>query len=211
MKQIFLSFTSTYHYDLLVVSVDGMAVDHADDGHAQVTSDPKGDAEANTGEDSNDVASGQTETRAVHHRHLLLFRHLRPALRRQLNGLAIFLFLLKSSVRKENTKDNTCTQWSTYRSLSSLKPTTQSRLGILKEAIVIVQFDAVPILNTVACHLSQSLQCTLKTASWVLLLCSAYKLAFFKRNQSLSISEVFQTLAATLKTDPCVKDDSSAW
>lgn len=77
-----------------------MAVHHTDDGHAQVTSDTKGDAEANAREDGDDVASGQAEARAVHHGLLLLRHHLRAALRRQLNGLAIFLLLLKSSVKK---------------------------------------------------------------------------------------------------------------
>lgn len=77
-----------------------MAVDHADDGHAQVTSDTKGDAEANAREDGDDVAPGQAKACAVHHGQLLLLHQLRPALRRQLNGLAIFLLLLKSSVKK---------------------------------------------------------------------------------------------------------------
>lgn len=77
-----------------------MAVHHADDGHAQVTSDPKGDAETNTREDGDDVAPGQAEARAVHHGHLLLLHQLRPALRRQLNGFTIFLFLLERSERK---------------------------------------------------------------------------------------------------------------
>lgn len=83
-----------------------MAVDHADDGHAQVTSDAKGDAETNAGEDGDDVAPGQAEACTVHHGHLLLLHQLRPALRRQLDGLAILLLLLKSSVKKgtENPK-----------------------------------------------------------------------------------------------------------
>lgn len=80
--------------------MDGVAVDHADDGHAQVAPDAEGDAEADAREDGDDVAPGQAEARAVHHG-LLLFRHLlRPALRRQLDGLAIFLLLLESSVKK---------------------------------------------------------------------------------------------------------------
>lgn len=88
------SSTATHHYDLLVVSEDGVAVDHADDGHAQVTSDTKGDAEADAREDGDDVAPGQAEACAVHYRHLLLLHRLWPALRRQLDGLAIFLLLL---------------------------------------------------------------------------------------------------------------------
>ena len=81
-----------------------MAVDHADDGHTQVTPDSKGDAEANTGEDGDDVAPGQAEARAVNHGHLLLLHHLWPALRRQLDGLAIFLLLLKSSAKESLEK-----------------------------------------------------------------------------------------------------------
>lgn len=77
-----------------------MAVDHADDSHAQVTPDTEGDAETNAREDCDDVAPGQTEARAVHHRHLLLLHQLWPALCRQLDGLAIFLFLLDGSERK---------------------------------------------------------------------------------------------------------------
>lgn len=107
--------SSTHHYDLLVVPEDGVAVDHADDGHAQVTSDTEGDAEADAGEDGDDVAPGQAEARAVHHRLLLLLHQLRPALRRQLNGLAILLLLLKSSVegkkggkRMENVASHDC-------------------------------------------------------------------------------------------------------
>lgn len=91
----------THHYHLLVVSEDFVAVDHTDDGHAQVTSDSKGDAEANARENGDDVASGQTKARAVHHGHLLLLHLLRPTLRRQLDGLAILLLLLKNSGEKK--------------------------------------------------------------------------------------------------------------
>lgn len=91
---------ATHHYDFLVVSEDGVAVDHADDGHAQVASYPKGDAEADAGEDGDDVPSGQTKACAIHHGHLLLFDQLWPALSRQLDSLAIFLLLLESSVKK---------------------------------------------------------------------------------------------------------------
>lgn len=94
------SSPATHHYDLLVVSEDGVAVDHAYDGYAQVASDTKGNTEANAREDGYDVAPGQAEACAVHHRLLLLRHQLWPALRRQLNGLAIFLLLLKSSVER---------------------------------------------------------------------------------------------------------------
>lgn len=95
-----LSTAVAHHYDLLVVSVDGVAVDHADDGHSQVAPDTEGDAEPDAGEDCDDVAPGQAEACAVHHRHLLLLHQLWPALRRQLNRLAIFLLLLNSTARK---------------------------------------------------------------------------------------------------------------
>lgn len=88
----------THHYHLLVVSEDGVAVDHADNGHAQVTSNTKGDAEANAREDGNDVTPRQAETCTVHHGHLFLLHHLWPSFRWKLDGLAIFLLLLKSSV-----------------------------------------------------------------------------------------------------------------
>lgn len=100
MTTVPTSSAATHHFDHLVVSEDGVAVDHADNGHSQVTSDTKGDAEANAREDGDDVAPGQAEACAVHHGHLLLLQQLRPAFRRQLNGLAIFLLLLKSSVKK---------------------------------------------------------------------------------------------------------------
>lgn len=94
------SSTATYHYDLLVVSVDGVAVDHADNGHAQVTPDTKRDAEADAGQDGNDVASRQAKTCAVYNGQVLLLHQLGPSLRWELDGLAIFLLLLKSSVKR---------------------------------------------------------------------------------------------------------------
>lgn len=69
-------FTAPHHHNLFVVSKDGVAVDHADDGHAQVTPDPKRDAEADAREDGDDVAPGQAEARAVHHGQLFLLHHL---------------------------------------------------------------------------------------------------------------------------------------
>lgn len=90
--------TAPHHHDLFVVSEDGVAVDHADDGHAQVTPDPKRDAEADAGEDGDDVAAGQAEACAVHHGQLFLLHHLWSTLCWELDGLAIFLFLLENSV-----------------------------------------------------------------------------------------------------------------
>lgn len=91
---------ATYHYNLLVVSVDSVAVDHAHDSYAQVTPDTEGDAEANAGEDGDDVASRQAEARAVYNWQVFLLHQLGPSLRRELDGLAIFLLLLKSSVKR---------------------------------------------------------------------------------------------------------------
>lgn len=70
----------TYHYNLLVVSVDGVAVDHADDSYAQVTPNTKGDAEADAREDGDDVASRQAETCTVHNWQFLLLHELGPSL-----------------------------------------------------------------------------------------------------------------------------------
>lgn len=94
------SSLATYHYNLLVVSVDGVAVDHADDSYSQVTPNTEGDAEADAREDGNDVASWQAKTRTVHNWQVLLLHQLGPSLCRELDGLAIFLLLLKSSVKR---------------------------------------------------------------------------------------------------------------
>lgn len=75
------SAAATHHYDLLVVSEDGVAVHHADDGHAQVTSNTKRDAEANAREDGDDVAPRQAEACAVHNGQLFLLHQLWPSLR----------------------------------------------------------------------------------------------------------------------------------
>lgn len=94
------SSVATYHYDLLVVSVDGVAVNHTDDSYAQVTPYTEGDAEANAREDGDDVASRQAETCTVHNWQVLLLHQLGSSLCRELDGLAIFLLLLKSSVKE---------------------------------------------------------------------------------------------------------------
>lgn len=91
------SFSSTHHHHLFVVSVGGVAVDHADDGHAQVTPNPERDAETDAREDGDDVAPRQAEARAVHHGQLFLRHCLWPSLCWELDGLSIFLFLLKDS------------------------------------------------------------------------------------------------------------------
>lgn len=50
------------------VDKDGVVVDHLHNGHTKVAPDAKGDAEAQTTEDGNDVALGQTSTAAVQKR-----------------------------------------------------------------------------------------------------------------------------------------------
>lgn len=47
------------------IDKDSVVVDHFDNGHAEVAPDAKGDAEAQTAEDGDDVALGQTSTAAV--------------------------------------------------------------------------------------------------------------------------------------------------
>lgn len=50
------------------VDKDGVVVDHLHNGHTKVAPDAKGDAEAQTTEDGNDVALGQTSTATVQKR-----------------------------------------------------------------------------------------------------------------------------------------------
>lgn len=92
-------FGSTHHHHLFVVPVGGVAVDHADDGHAQVAPNPERDAEADAREDGDDVAPRQAEAGAVHHGQLFLLHRLWPSLCRELDGLAVFLLLLEDSAR----------------------------------------------------------------------------------------------------------------
>lgn len=80
--------------DDLAVLVDGAVVNHAHDGHAQVTPDTEGDAEAQSAHDGDDVAARQTEAPAVAQRGLL-FRGLPgPPILRQLDHIPRFLFPL---------------------------------------------------------------------------------------------------------------------
>lgn len=50
------------------VNKDGVVVDHLHNGHTEIAPDAKGDAEAQTTEDGNDVALGQTSTATVQKR-----------------------------------------------------------------------------------------------------------------------------------------------
>lgn len=93
------SSRDTDHYDRFLSVVNGVVVDHADDGHTQVTADAEWDAEAQAWQDGDDVTTWQPETRAVHDGKLLLLHQLRAALCWQLDSLAILLPFLQESGR----------------------------------------------------------------------------------------------------------------
>lgn len=93
---LFFFFISGYaicshHKYFLVALVDGVVINHADNGHTQVAPDAERDAESQAGQDGDDVPSGHAETGTVHHRKLLLLHQLRTPLCRQLDGLSIGL------------------------------------------------------------------------------------------------------------------------
>ncbi len=91
---LFVFFTSGAPHlfdDDLAVLVDGAVVDHAHYGHAQVTPDAEGDAEAQAAQDGDDVAAGQTAAVAVAQRGLLLHGLAGPPILRQLDHLPGFL------------------------------------------------------------------------------------------------------------------------
>ena len=73
-------FFATYHEHFLIASVDSMVIDHAHNGHTQVTPDTKRDAEPQTRQDGDDVASGQAKAGTVHHWQFLFLHQLRTAL-----------------------------------------------------------------------------------------------------------------------------------
>lgn len=80
--------------DDLAVLVHGAVVDHADDGHAQVTPDAEGDAEAEAAQHGDDVAARQAEAGAVAQRSLALLLGGGSAVLRQLDHLTCLLLLL---------------------------------------------------------------------------------------------------------------------
>lgn len=47
------------------IDIDGVVVHHFHNGHTKVAADAKGDAEAQTTEDGNDVTLGQTATATI--------------------------------------------------------------------------------------------------------------------------------------------------
>lgn len=71
--------------DDLSILVDGAVVDHAYYGHAQITPDTEGDAEAQAAHHGYDVPARQTEAAAVAQRGLLLRGLPRPSILRQLD------------------------------------------------------------------------------------------------------------------------------
>lgn len=98
--------------DDFAVLVDGAVVDHAHYGHAQVTANTEGDAEAQAAQDGDDVAAGQTEAVALAQRGLLLRGLPGPPVLRQLDHLPGFLLLLhhpatarwRHSLKRANSK-----------------------------------------------------------------------------------------------------------
>lgn len=72
-----------------------MAVDHADDGHAQVASDAEGDAEAEPAQHRDDVSAREPEARAVAQGRLPLLVLPGSPILRQLDGLTCLLPLFQ--------------------------------------------------------------------------------------------------------------------
>lgn len=52
-----LESKGTHHYDRFLSVVHGVVIDHADDGHAEITADAEGDAKSETRQNGNDVAA----------------------------------------------------------------------------------------------------------------------------------------------------------
>lgn len=86
--------------DDLAVLVDRAVVDHADDGHTQVTPDAEGDAEADAAQHGDDVAARQPEASAVAQGSLALLLRRGSAILRQLDHLTRLLLLLQPPARQ---------------------------------------------------------------------------------------------------------------
>lgn len=86
--------------DDLAVLVDRAVVDHADDGHTQVTPDSERDAEADAAQHGDDVAARQPEAGAVAQRSLALLLRRGSAILRQLDHLTCLLLLLQPPARQ---------------------------------------------------------------------------------------------------------------
>lgn len=84
--------------DDLAVLVDRAVVDHADDGHAQITPDTKGDAEADAAQHGDDVSAREPEARAVAQGRLPLLLRLGSPILGQLDRLTWLLPLFQPPV-----------------------------------------------------------------------------------------------------------------
>lgn len=71
--------------------MDRVVIDHADDGHTQVTPDTEGDAEAEPAQHSDDVSARKTEACAVTQRRLPLLVLPGSPILRQLDRLTCLL------------------------------------------------------------------------------------------------------------------------
>lgn len=76
--------------------MDCAVIDHADDGHTQVTPDTEGDAEAEPAQHSDDVSARQPEARAVTQGRLPLLVRSRSPILRQLDRFTCLLPLFES-------------------------------------------------------------------------------------------------------------------
>lgn len=76
--------------------MDCAVVNHADDGHTQVTPDPEGDAEADAAQHCDDVSARQPEAGAVAQGRPPLLLRLGSPILGQLDGLACLLLLFQT-------------------------------------------------------------------------------------------------------------------
>lgn len=82
--------------DDLAVLVDGAVVHHADDGHAQVTPDAEGDAEADAAQHGDHVSAREPEAGAVAQGRPPPLVRLGSPILGQLDGLTCLLLLLQT-------------------------------------------------------------------------------------------------------------------
>lgn len=82
--------------DDLAVLMDRAVVDHADDGHTQITPDTEGDAEADAAQHRDDVSARQPEAGAVAQGRPPLLVRLGSPILGQLDGLTCLLLLFQT-------------------------------------------------------------------------------------------------------------------
>jgi len=87
--------------DDLAVFVDRAVIDHADDGHTQVTPDAEGDAEAHPAQHSDDVSARKPEASAVTQGLLPLLVRLGSPILRELDRLTCLLPLFQPPAQHE--------------------------------------------------------------------------------------------------------------